>query len=230
MTDQHLDPDQLVALALADLDPAEQEQLTAHLAGCPVCRDEYTAICDGLQQALAASPALAPPAGFSGRVLAAMAAAEPAAVPPVATLTARPRRRTLLLVAAAVLIGLLAGIGGTLATTALLNRPGPSAHQVPVAAQLLTAKGEAIGSVGLTTLNGRSYLLLNVTSGRPGASYECILLSRDGRRTSGGSWALSDEYGTGVASGSWLVPLTGDQPAEVDLVTPSGTVWSQARF
>lgn len=230
MTDQHPDPDQLVALALADLDPVEQEQLTAHLAGCPACRDEYTTISDGLQQALAATPSVAPPAGFSGRVLAAMAQAEPDHVASVTTLPPRTRTRTLLLVAAAVLIGLLAGVGGTLATTALLNRPGSAQHQVPVAAQLLTAKSEAIGSVGLTTLNGRSYLLLNVTSGRPGASYECILVGLDGRRTSGGSWALSDEYGTGVASGSWLVPLTGDQPGGVELVAPSGTVWARARF
>lgn len=227
MTDAHLDPDQLVALALSELPTSEQERLSAHLAVCPACRSEYSALSDGIQEALAATPSVAPPAGFSGRVLAAMAAAEP---PPVERAVRRPRRRAVMLIAAAVLLGLLAGVGGTLAATSLLNRPPSGQHQVPVAAQLVTGKGEAIGSVGLTTLNGRGYLLLNVTTGRPGASYECILVGKDGTRTSGGSWALSDEYGTGDASGSWLVPLAGDQPVGVELVAPSGTVWAQARF
>jgi hypothetical protein len=41
---------------------------------------------------------------------------------------------------------------------------------------------------------------------------------------------LTDEYGTGVASGSWLVPLSGTQPASVELVSPSGNVWSKGSF
>ncbi len=226
MTDPHPDNDRLLALALEEVPPAEQDLLTAHLALCPACRDEYAALSDGVQAALAATPSVAPPAGFSGRVLTAMSATAPA----IALESRRPRRPTVLLVAAAVLVGLLAGVGATLATTSLLNRPSSAIHQVPVAAQLVTDKGETVGSVGVAALNGRSYLLLNVTTGRPGASYECILVGKDGTRTSGGSWSLSDEYGTGDASGSWLVPLAGEQPAAVELVAPSGTVWSQARF
>ncbi|MCA0294950.1 MAG: hypothetical protein LCH96_06485 [Actinobacteria bacterium] len=225
MTEAHLDADQLLALALAEQPAAEQELLSAHLAVCATCRDEYAALSDGVQAALVATPSVAPPAGFSGRVLAAMAADEPAPTP-----AARRPRRTVLLIAAAVLVGLLSGIGGTLAASTWLTQPAGGRHQVPVAASLVTRKGETVGSVGLTTLNGRSYLLLNVTTGRPGASYECVLVGRDGQRTSGGSWALSDEYGTGEASGSWLVPLAGEQPASVELVAPSGVVWSQARF
>jgi hypothetical protein len=82
----------------------------------------------------------------------------------------------------------------------------------------------------VATLSGRSYVVLTVTSGRPGVRYECILVGRDGTRTSGGSWTLSDEYGTGTASGSWLVPLTGERPARIELVAPSGAVWSRATF
>ena len=229
MTDRHPHPDELVALALAEVGPEAQERLVAHLAGCPACRDDYAECSDGLAQALAAAPAVAPPAGFSGRVLAAMGTTQ--SVAPLDAVTApRPRRRTVLLMAAAVLLGLLAGIGGTLATTAWLERPAATDQRLPVAAPLLTAKGEAVGSVGLATLNGRSYLLLNVTTGRPGATYECILVGRDGQRTSGGSWTLTQEYGTGSASGAWLVPLSGEPPAGVELVAPSGTVWSQGRF
>lgn len=230
MTDRHPDPDELVALALAEVGPEAQEQLVTHLAGCPACRDDYAEYSDGVAQALAAAPAVAPPAGFSGRVLAAMGTTQTLA-PPEAVTDPRPRHRTvLLMVAAAVLLGLLAGVGGTLATTGWLERPAATDHRPPVAAPLLTAKGETVGSVGLATLDGRSYLLLNVTTGRPGATYECILVGRDGERTSGGSWALTQEYGNGSASGSWLVPLSGEQPAGVELVAPSGTVWAQGRF
>ncbi|MGC3995561.1 MAG: zf-HC2 domain-containing protein [Propionicimonas sp.] len=219
MTDWHPDPDQLVALALADVAPDDEQRLVAHLAGCPACRDAYAEVSDGVQQALAATPAVAPPAGFSGRVLAGMVTDEPAL---------RPRRRTPLLLVAAVLLGLLAGVGGTLAATAWFSRPPAAAGRAPVAASLVTDAGDAVGSVGLATLSGRTYVLLNVTSGKPDVRYECILVGADGTRTSGGAWALNDEYGTGTASGSWLVPLAGDPPVSVELVGPSGGVWARA--
>lgn len=223
MTEWHPDPDQLVALALSDASASEQELLVTHLAGCPACRSEYDELSAGVQQALAASPAIAPPAGFSGRVLAAMAATPSPAV------SRWPSAR--LLVAAAVVVGLLAGIGGTLAVTAWLDRPptGTSGFQ-PDSARLLTAAGEEVGFVGIARREDRTFLLLTVTSGRPGASYECILVAPDGTRSSGGSWTLSAEYGTDVASGAWLVPLSGQQPTDVELVAPSGRVWARARF
>ncbi len=227
MSDWHPESDELVALALGDVTSVEQEQLTGHLATCAECRDEYAALSDGVSQVLTATPALAPPAGFSGRVLAAMAAADGPTVTDIASV--RPRRRTFVLVAAAIVLGLALGVGGTLAATTLRQRAVATEH-VPVAAQLLNAKGESVGSAGLATLDGRSYLLINVTTGRPGASYECILVGRNGARTSGGSWSLTDEYGTGVASGSWLVPVTGAHPASVELVSPSGNVWAKSGF
>lgn len=225
MTERHPDPDQLTALALADVSFQEQEQLAAHLVACSVCRADYAEISDGLQQALATAPALAPPAGFSGRVLAAMGSSQPRAA-------AHPRLRSLWLsVAAAVLVGLLAGVGGTLTVINSWNRPPDSAvSHPPVAGQLLTSRAAAVGSVGLATLNGRSYLLLNVTTGKAGATYECILVGSDGQRTSGGAWTLTDEYGSGTASGSWLVPIRGEPPVSVELVAPSGRVWARGTF
>ena len=224
MAEQHPDPDQLTALALADLSFQEQEHLTAHLVGCVACRADYAEISDGLQQALATAPAIAPPAGFSGRVLEAMSPSPLRAAP--------PRLRSLWLpVAAAVLLGLLAGMGATFAVINSWNQPAATtASHSPVAGQLLTSSGQAVGSAGLATLDGRSYLLLNVTTGKPGATYECILVGSDGGRTSGGIWTLTDEYGSGRASGSWLVPIAGDPPAGVELVTPSGKVWSRGSF
>lgn len=223
MTDWHPGTDELVALALAEADPADQERILAHLTTCSACHEEYAELSDGVQQALAATPSVAPPAGFSGRVLDAMAAESAPVVRPA------PRTR-LLLVAAAVLVGLLAGVGGTLAATTWLNRPPVASSTAPVATTLLTAAGAEVGSAGIATLSGRSYLTLNVTAGRPGVRYTCILVGKDGRRTDGGSWVLTDEYGTGAASGSWLVPLGGDAPASVELVGPTGTVWSRATF
>ncbi|MFZ0529963.1 MAG: hypothetical protein WAL91_05445 [Propionicimonas sp.] len=226
MTERHPDPDQLTALALAELSLPQQDEITSHLVGCAACRSDYAEISDGLEQALAVTPSVAPPAGFSGRVLEAIGATaqpRPAAI--------RPRRAVWVAVAAAVLIGLLSGVGATLALTTAFGRPpASSVSHPPVAAQLLTADGQAVGSAGLATLSGRQYLLLNITTGKPGASYECILVGPDGHRTSGGSWTLTDEYGSGTASGSWAVPVTGDLPARVELVAPSGAVWSAGTF
>lgn len=222
MTEWHPEPEEWVALALAQADPADEERLVAHLTSCVGCRDEYTALSDGVQQALAASPAIAPPAGFSGRVLDAITATPAAAV--------RPRRSLPLLVAAAVVLGLLGGVGGTLAVTALRQPPAASSGHAPVATALLTADGTTVGSVGLASLSGRDYLVLTVTAGKPGVRYECVLVGADGSRTSGGSWTLSEAYGAGPASGSWLVPLSGDAPIGVELVGPSGAVWSRGSF
>ena len=222
MTDWHPEDEQLVALALADIEPAEQARLIDHLTGCAPCREEYAELSDGLSQALAASPAIAPPPGFSGRVVAAMTLAEGARV-------RRPRGR-LLLVAAAVLIGLLAGIGGTLAVVGGPARTGAGSDRAPIATPLLTASGEAVGSAGITTSRGQTFVLLNITSGKPGTSYECFLVAGDGRRTSGGKWSLTSEYGSEQASGSWLVPISGEAPVGVELVAPSGRVWSKGQF
>jgi Putative zinc-finger len=223
VTDWHPEPDQLVALALAELEPAEQARLIDHLNTCAPCRDEYAELSDGLAQALAASPAIAPPPGFSGRVVAAMAPAPAARV--------RMPRERMLLVAAAVLIGVLSGIGGTLAVVGGLSRPaGNASDHAPVATQLLTATGEAVGSAGIATSRGQTFVLLNIITGKPGMSYECFLVGKDGERTSGGKWTLTSDYGAAQASGSWLVPVSGEPPVGVELVAPSGKVWSAGHF
>lgn len=282
---EHPDADELVELALGSLGAAEADRLAAHLVGCGECRAAYAAVEDGLQQALAAGPSIAPPPGFSGRVLAAMnlsdasaagsergplreisqagtgslgsvAADRPGAaatrgesgrtltrmrlVPPPRASTTRPRAP---LVAASVLVGLLAGVGGTLAATGVLSGSAvaPGTATAPTAsgttttrgtsATLLTASGDAVGAAGVTPLGGREYLAISVTRGRPGLDYECVLIDANGVRTSGGHWKLSDDYGSGQASGAWLVPLPDDRrPSRVEMIGPSGAVWSSATF
>ena len=120
-------------------------------------------------------------------------------------------------------------MGGTLA---LVGRNLPwdaGARPDVVAAALVTTAGATVGSVGVTQLDTREYLVISVTRGRADASYECFLIGADGARTSGGSWTLTSEYGQ-EASGAWAVPLAGDRPARVELVAPSGKVWAQAQF
>lgn len=225
MTDWHPDADELVGLALAEATATDQERLLAHLSSCPSCHEQYAGLIDGVQRALAATPAVAPPAGFSGRVLAGMGAPETV---PDANAGRRWPRWSVLVAAA---IGVVVGVGATLGTVAAMNRPPATSTQLqPVAASLVTGAGDEVGSVGLTTQAGRRYVLLNITVGKPDVRYECILIGKDGTRTSGGTWTLTDEYPTGSASGSWLVPFSGDPPVAVEMVTPTGTVWARATF
>jgi hypothetical protein len=231
----------LVTLALDDLPAVEEDRLAAHLVSCAECRAAYAGVEDGLAQVLVAGPSIAPPPGFSGRVLAAMGLqdadagpAQPAGRPrPGAQSQGRiaPRRRVALLVAASVLVGLLCGVGGTLAATSVLGRAASGPTASGVSATLLTASGDAVGEAGVTPLGGREYLAISVTRGRPGLDYECVLIDASGVRTSGGHWTLSDDYGSGQASGAWLVPLPGDRPpSRVEMIGPSGSVWSSATF
>ena len=66
--------------------------------------------------------------------------------------------RTRLLLVACVLIGLLAGIGGTLGVNAWVNRAPSAAPRDTVAAQLITSTGDGVGSVGLAHRDGKDYL------------------------------------------------------------------------
>ena len=75
---EHPTGDELVALALQAVGAPERERLSEHLAGCAACREEYAHLADAVHGTLAAAPSVAPPAGFSGRVLAAMGQPEPA--------------------------------------------------------------------------------------------------------------------------------------------------------
>ena len=115
------------------------------------------------------------PAGFSGRVLAAMTSGSATPESP----TDVPYR---LLMVACVLIGLVAGIGGVLGVNDWMNRAPATVVGGPVATRLTTGNGEDIGSIGLARRDGRRYLLLNVTSGTVGSRYECILVASDGSR------------------------------------------------
>lgn len=230
MTEPHHD---LVALALQELGPAERERVIAHLAVCGTCRADYAAIEDDLRHALAAAPSIAPPAGFSGHVLAAMGMPEP---PPPQVLGAAPERNprrwrmTLAAASAALVVGIGVGAGGMALLDPAEAPPVSSQAGDPTSASaLVTGDGAAVGSAGVAVLSGRDYLVISVVRARPGASYECVVVGDDGGRRSAGTWTLDASYGSD-ASGTWVVELPAGGVARVELVTASGRVWSAAQF
>ncbi|MGJ6981557.1 hypothetical protein ACSDQ9_13690 [Aestuariimicrobium soli] len=232
MTEWHPDEDALVELALQVPEPDERARLSAHLAGCDACRARYAAIADGALQVLAASPSIAPPAGFSGRVLEAMnlAGERTNAVATRLSEVSRLRRRTILLpVTAALVLGLGVGVAGTVVVR---DRQAPAgvATGAHAASALLTADGTVVGTVGRTTVRGRQLVVVTVTAAKPGKAYECVVIDSDGVRHPVGTWTLSASYGRDTAAGTWTVEAPAGGVARVELVTTEGKVWSQAAF
>lgn len=80
----------------------------------------------------------------------------------------------------------------------------------------------------MVRLGAGPVLVLSVTEGRPGATYECVLLGADGSRTSGGTWTLADPGYGRTPSGAWLVQVDRTGVVGVELVTPEGKVWASA--
>lgn len=241
----HPDTDDLVALALAELEPELRARLSTHLAGCARCRAEYAGLEEAVQHTLAAAPAIAPPAGFSGRVLgrlglpdtaSAVAPPRAAATEPgsAATVTPLPRQRRLRQLAAAavvLLIGLGLGVGGTLVAVRSAPAPVPAAAAPANAAVALVDRtGTTIGTAGRVTVSGTDYLLITVFRARPQVPYECIMIAPDGTRHSGGSWSVPAPPGAETASGTWLVRPPGAGVGRVELVTGSGTLWAHGDF
>ncbi|QIK72283.1 hypothetical protein G7070_08390 [Propioniciclava coleopterorum] len=107
-----------------------------------------------------------------------------------------------------------------------LAAPPPASPNPRPASALVTGTGERVGSVDRTALESGDVLVITVQA-RPGASYECVLVIGDGSRVSGGVWTLGD-YGPGSAI--WVVPTGGATVRGVELVAPSGTVWSRAEL
>lgn len=226
----HAEADELVALALRDVGAADEARLLEHLAQCDRCRLEYLAVELDVQRVLPAAPAVAPPAGFSGRVLDRMGlSGQDAAAAPGPGTTAG-RRRVLASVLAALLAGLVLGVGGTVAWSALRPSPGPPSYAPGAASPLLTADGEAVGSAGISATNSRELLFVAVTRARPGASYDCVVVGQDGQRRDAGTWSLDAGYGSEQASGTWVVPLPEGGIQRLELVGQSGRVWSSAEF
>lgn len=213
---RHPEEDRVLELALGEVSGPDRDELTAHLAACPACRQDYDELATTIEQTLAAVPRIAPPAGFEDRVLSTLHTKEPA-------VSGASRWRAILPVAAAAVVGLLAGIGLTLGFT---GDELPGSEQVIVAddsAALITASGEQVGSVSRSRESGEPVLVVDVSNGPVGKRYLCRLVLMDGATQDMGEWELGPER-----TNSWVVPSPQPGVRTVQLVAESGAVWSSA--
>jgi hypothetical protein len=203
----HPGEDALVELALgASPDPAA---VSAHLRDCADCRATYDDLARDLEAALAAGPAIEPPAGFESRVLARLRAE--------ATPAPRRRVRGAVLVAAAAAVGLVVGVLGLLGVQALTDDPPPGDVMA-----LRTDDGRVVGRVLSSWVDDEEVLVVRITDGPPGVRYVCRLRLDDDSTAPAGEWVVPE---SGTAT--WITPAD-PHAASIELVTDSGKVWSTA--
>lgn len=135
---------------------------------------------------------------------------------------ARVSRRTVLLTAAAGVLGVALGAG----VTTYLGRSGsggaPVAERPRWAAPLVVASGEQVGTVSRSYGELGDLLVIEVSDGPVGHTYTCWLVAEDGSREVAGVWSLADDR-----PNSWVVPA-GEGVAALELVEDSGAVWASA--
>lgn len=209
MTDAHLTDDALIALALDDFGPGEDDDLR-HLTTCRSCRSAYDELSRTVDTLMTAAPSIAPPAGFETRVLERIAAQ--------GTERRRPRRRLMMVAAAAAIVGVGLGALGsrTLHDSATISA---SDH----GAALITPAGRTVGTVEPSTVGADDVVVLQVARGTPGAHYTCRVVLADGSIRDAGDWRMP-------ASGrsTWIAYGSSDSVERVELVTDDGEVWSSA--
>ncbi len=214
-TDLCPDDDELVELALGHAGRQAGERLSAHLATCPRCRRSYDDLAGAVELVLPAVPRVAPPPSFETVALERIAHARHAAPPP-GTPGGGVSRRTVLWAAAAAVLGTATGAG----VTAYLAREEPPARW---SSPLLTADGTTVGTVSPSYGEQGRLLVVDVTAGPAGRTYTCRLRHADGTTEDVGVWSLADDR-----PNSWVVALPDREVEAVELVGPSGAVWSSA--
>lgn len=209
------DDDQLVELALGQADRQTCDRVAAHLAVCVGCRRSYDELAAAVELVLPAVPRIAPPPAFETQALARIHAArrgDPARRGGV-------RRRTVLWAAAAAVLGVAAGAGAG----AVLDQGEPTS---PWARPLVTADGRTVGQVLPSYGEQGEMLVIEVTAAPAGRRYTCRLRRTDGSSQDVGEWAMAADR-----PNSWVVPLADPGTVRaVELVGPSGAVWSTARL
>lgn len=202
----------LVDLALGTL-PADSAATTLrHVESCPACRASYDAACRALDDTLAASPAVAPLAGFETRVLARLGVRRQGGT----------RRRAPLLAAAAA-VGVL--VGSVATAGALHDETPPTQGAYTGATELRTAAGDTVGSVQPGRSRSHDVLVIRVVGGPSGMAYTCRLRLEDGSTRVAGSWTVPVS-GDAV----WVVAMPAGLAAVEMVATGSGEVWSSARI
>jgi hypothetical protein len=178
-------------MALGSLDGAVRADVLTHMAHCPTCRAEVRDLADVVDGLSALAPAVEPPPELAERVLAAIRAESPAAVP-----GAKPkrRRRTRQLVLAAVAAVVL-GVIGTVAVVATHHSPSRDValnartlRVVPMVGADDHHLGDAYVSRGPDP-----WVLVNVAYGLEGQSYRLVGVDGEGKVVDiGGMRSLTD--------------------------------------
>jgi hypothetical protein len=220
-------PEELGALALGLLDPAQSRAVEAHLAGCPACRREWEEL-RGMVDLLDDVP---PEAFLDG--------------PPDADLMlqrtvrqvraeAAGRRRRSRLLAGAAAAGVVAVVlgGGVLIGRETAPPPPAVVAQAPPADAVVVSGGGVQGVSMTTTLTpAAGWVRLSTTVQGIPAGERCriVVVADDGTRQIAGSWLVSPTgWREGVTlDGSALVPL--DQVAAVVVENEAGREFATAR-
>lgn len=226
----HPAQDDLVALAIGHLDGDRGAEVTDHLAACAGCRRDYDSYAASIALVVPAAPRTAPPANFEVTVLDRIRARQQrdgsrgTGARPVAAGGVQ-RRQRVLLVAAAVVLGLVLGAGAG----AIAWRPGDEGERAPTATAagqvpLATADGEGVGHVWRSYSADGPVLVLEVTDGPAGQSYTCRLVRADGSTEDVAHWELSDQR-----PNSWVID-PGGEVSQVQLIGEDGRIWSTAEL
>ena len=207
-------------LAAGNLCGEDRAAAIAHLAGCPSCQQEVTALTTITDRLLLMAPAVEPPVGFDQRVLAALEGA-PVAAP--RRMSRRTRSLPKLAAMAAVALALVSG-------GLLLDATLPS-DSVNARAEMRTADGQVVGHAYLH--EDKPTLLVVTLPGWRDEAEEYGAL--------GGSYTLHVAIGDGremtypvVMPGEPIWSATLEVPVErvrsVAVIDDDGRVWCEALF
>jgi anti-sigma factor RsiW len=221
MTEQPLHPDdELVELALGDVDEPRRSQLIRHLVDCAQCRTAYDAIAIAVDAVLPAAPEIAPPVGFDQRVLTRIGAVSAAAT----EAPQRPaRRRRLVIAAAAAVLAIL--LGGVVAVS---QWGGSDQSEPPLAGDatlLRTSDGDVVGTVAVTSIEDEPVVVVAVSDPVVGVPYTCRVLLESGRMVDAGRWTVDEPEGH-----TWITHAPPGEITGMELVTDDGRVWSSAQW
>lgn len=219
MTEHPLHPDdELVELALGDIDEPRRSQLIRHLVDCAQCRSAYDAIAVAVDAVLPAAPDIAPPVGFDQRVLTTIGAMSSSPTAP----RHRAGRGRLLVAAAAVVIAL---VGGAVAVSVW---GGSDTNEPPLAGDtslLRTSDGDIVGTAAVSSIEGQPVVVISISDPAVGIPYHCQILLKGGRTVDGGRWTVDDPAGS-----TWITHAPHGDIVGMELVTDDGRVWSSAQM
>jgi hypothetical protein len=224
--------DDLVALALDDLDPHTRAATVEHLLACPRCREEYDALAAAVESTLVAAPAVGPPPGFDTRVLAAMGVdPQPSVRRPAHLASRRPARGRWVWAAASAAVGLALGAGVTYTLVQDPSTPSASVSPTPspapsLGSDLSKLDGTVVGEVSTAFVGNKRVYVVMVHTGPVGMRYTCTFRLRDGSTVPGGRWRLTSEPAV------WIMPAPRAAARRLVLVANDGRgpVWSTARL